>query len=171
MTHRSKQQAEGFTLLESLLASVVLVMAVAAITMPFVVAARNGQVDSRLTVAIGLAEEMMEEILAKNFLDENTSWARNLGPDPGETVRSRFDNIDDYHQYSESTGTVADIQGQVINDPATHELSRNVTVTYVYVSGQDTSEPPTFARVEVDLLYQGQTIVQLTRLASVLTEG
>jgi len=170
MNQGRSQHDKGFTLMESLLAVVILALAVGAITMPFTAGARNEQVDARRTVAVGLAQEMMEEILAKNFEDDLPEFARNPGPDPGETDRSLFDNIDDYDGYEEQPGAIADAQGQVIDDPPTAKLSRHVTTTYVHVSGQDVSEPASFVRIVVEINYSGQLIVQLTRLVYALPD-
>jgi len=157
--------------MESLLAVVILSLAVGAIIMPFTAGARNEQADARRTLAVGLAQEMMEEILAKSFEDDVPQFARNPGPEPGETDRGLFDNIDDYDGYEEQPGDIADITGQVINDPAATELSRHVTATYIYVAGQDTSEPASFIRVVVEIRYRDQLVVQLTRLVYALAEA
>ena len=154
----------GFTLLEALLAAVVLAMAVAAITVPFTAGARNEQADARRTLAVAFAQEIMEEILAQPFEDDDPQFARNLGPELGETDRCFFDNIDDYHGYEESAGGIADIAGWFVNDPAAVGLSRRVTAQYVYVSGQDLSNPADFIRLTVEINYRQNPIVRLTRL-------
>ena len=86
----------GFTLIEALLASVVLAASVTAITVPFSSAAQNQHVEARRTQAVALAQELMEEILAQSFADDNPDTARNPGPEMGETDRRLFDNVDDY---------------------------------------------------------------------------
>ena len=169
---RSRGQLVGaFTLLEALLAAVVLALAVTAILVPFNSAARNEQADARLTVAVGVAQEMMEEILAQPFEDDDPDWARHAGPDPGETQRCLFDNIDDYHGYEEPAGRITDIQGQIVEDPAASGLSRHVAAAYVYVSGQDLSEPASFVRVLVEIRYRADPIVRLTRLVYFTPQG
>ena len=154
--------SSGFTLLEALISAVVLAMAITAITMPFTVGAQNEQADGRRTLAVSLAQEMMEEILAKPFSDPQDDSQG--GPEPGESSRSLYDNIDDYDGYIESEGNIKDYNGVVIDEPAAVGLSRNVAATYVYISGQDTSEDPTFIRVTVEVKYRDQTTVTLTRL-------
>jgi hypothetical protein len=144
------------------LAAVILLTAISAITLPFVAGARAEQVDARMCLAVSLGQEMMEEILAKPFLDPQ--GATTVGPDAGETRRSRFDNVDDYHGYSEAAGQIADAAGAFITTPAAQGLSRQVTAQYVYVSGQDTGQPATFVRVTVTVAYNGSALVTLTRL-------
>lgn len=162
MTGHSKHRPAGFTLAESLLAAVVLMTAILAITLPFAVGARAEQIDARMCLAVNLAEEMMEEILSKPFDDPH--GASLPGPETGETRRGRFDNIDDYHGYSEGPGQIADGHSAVIDTPASQNLSRSVSAQYVYVSGQDTSEPPTFIRVNVTVTHRAVPLVELTRL-------
>jgi len=156
------QHGSGFTLFEALLAAVILAMAIAAIIVPFTAGAQNEQADARRTLATSLAQEMMEEVLSRPF--EDPQGSSEPGPEPEEVSRDQFDNIDDYDGYFEAVGEVVNMDGQVVDDPAAVGLSRQVSATYVYVSGQDTSEPPTFIRVKVEVHYRGQAVVTLTRL-------
>ncbi len=152
----------GFTLIEALLAIVVLAMAITAITMPFTVGAQNEQEDARRTLALSLAQEMMEEILAQPFEDPHGS--SNPGPEAGESSRALFDNIDDYDGYVETDGNISDIDGEKMDDQTADGMSRHSSAEYVYVSGQDTSDDPTFIRVMVEIQYRGKPMVVLTRL-------
>ena len=153
---------KGLTLLECLIAIALLAMCVFALTVPANVTAATEFEDARRTIATGLATEMMEEILSKDFDDPDGSTVR--GPEWNETSRSRFDNVDDYHGYTEAEGVVLDIQGNAMTDPAAAQLGRNVTVEYVYLSGQDTSEAHSFARVTVVVTQDGDELHTLTRL-------
>lgn len=170
MKRLCRQHAGGFTLLEALLAAVVLAFAAVAITVPFASAARNEQIDGRRTLAVSLAQELMEEILSRPFEDDDPSYARNAGPDPGEGTRSLFDNIDDYDGHTEPPGAVADMGGDVVDSWISEGLSRHATVSYVYVSGQEMSEPPSFVRVVVEVRYDGRPVVTLTRLVYAVPE-
>ncbi len=104
----------------------------------------------------------MEEILSLPFDDPQTETQP--GPEPGERTRRQFDNVDDFHGFAEPPGFIADAAGRIVDDPVVRRLGRHVEVEYVYVSGQDTGEPPTFVRVIVEVR-SGQTVLtQLTRL-------
>ena len=138
-------------------------LAISAITMPFAAGARSEQLDARLCLGTNLAQEMMEEILSKPFADPQ--GASNPGPEPGETPRRRFDNMDDYHGYAETDGHIADSSGAFITTPPSVGLSRSVSAQYVYVEGQDTSESPTFLQVRVTIRHNNVPLVELTRLA------
>jgi Tfp pilus assembly protein PilV len=163
MLPRRLNIAEGFTLPEALVAASVLAMTVLAVIFPFTAAAVNQDAEARIMMATTLAEEILEEILAKPFNDPQ--GASQPGPELGETTRASFDNIDDYDNYAEPAGNVVSSDGKTVNDPAAAGLSRSVSAKYVYVSGQDGSEAPNFVRVTVTVKYRGQTLVNLTRLA------
>ena len=152
----------GFTLLESMLASVVLAISVFAVTLPFTASVRNDEAQQRRTVAAALAQEMMEEILAKPFSDPQGESA--CGPEAGESSRALFDNIDDYHSLNEQADTIAGFSGLAMTEAAAAGLSRHVTVEYVYVSGQETDQTPTFVRLTVEVRYGDTPLVKLTRL-------
>ncbi len=147
----------GFTLLEALLATVVLVMVVGAVVMPFTAGAANTAQNARSTLAVNLAQNLMEEILAKSFSDPDESEA-------GETGRDNWDDMDDYDGYSEAEGEIAGFDGVVVNDPSAVALTREVTVESVYIAGQDQSEEPTFLRICVNVRYHGDALVSLSRL-------
>jgi hypothetical protein len=57
--------------------------------------------------AVSLANEMMEEIKARKFdersaKDASSNWSTSLGPDSGESVKSGFDDVDDFNGYTQS---------------------------------------------------------------------
>lgn len=146
-------------MIEALAASVVLALSITAVTMPFTAGAQNERMDARYAVAVNLAQEMIEEILAKPF----TETTFHPGPETGET-RATFNCMDDYDGFDEPTGAIYSAAGTLVTDPAARNLGRHVTATYVYVSGQNTSKTPTFLRVSVEVRYQGTAIVTLSRL-------
>ncbi len=169
MRNATRITSKAFTLIEALMASVILSITVSAAIMPFTCGMRNQQVESRQTIAVSLAEDLMEEIILKPFEepgdgDEDHEPESSFGPDSGESSSSSFSAIDDYDGYTELAGQVIDPAGQIITDPAVAGISRHVTVSYVYMPGQDVTEPPNFFRVVVEVQYKGQPIVTLTRL-------
>ena len=150
--------SNGFTLIEALLASVVMAIVVGAVVMPFTAGAANTAQNARSTLAVNLAQDLMEEILAKPFSDPD-------GSEAGETGRSNWDDMDDYDGYGEVEGAIAGFDGVTVDDPASVALTRRVRVERVYVAGQDQSEEPTFLRITVDVHYHGEKVVTLSRLA------
>ncbi|MFA6133715.1 MAG: hypothetical protein WC869_06825 [Phycisphaerae bacterium] len=153
---------KAFTLVESLMAAVVLTVAITAITMPFAAGARNEETDGRMTLATGLAQEMMEEVLSKPVKDPQGGTA--FGPDAGEVTRSRYDDVNDYKTVTEAAGQIADAGGAIIKSPLSSGLSRETTVAYAWLDGQDTSKPADFYRVTVTVKHRGTTLITLSRL-------
>jgi len=160
---RPTQATSGFTLIEALLAAAILLMAVTAITMPYATAANTEQVEIRQTMAIGLAQELMEEMLSKPFADPDGSSSP--GPEAGEADRGQFDNMDDYDDLEEPPRQVADMEGNPVTDQVAQQLSRRATASYVYVDGQDTGLPPTFILLQVEVRYRQAPLASLSRLA------
>jgi MSHA pilin protein MshD len=164
-----EQRERAFTLLEALLAAVVLAIAITAVVMPFTIGMRTQMVEARQSLAVPLAEELMEEILLKPFEepddgDDQAEPPTAFGPDAGEVSRDRFSAIDDYHGYTDPPGTITDPAGDAIGGAAAAGLSRHVTVAYVYVTGQDPGGPPTFMRVVVQVRHESEPLITLTRL-------
>jgi MSHA pilin protein MshD len=164
-----RRRSRAFTLIEALLAAVILAAVVASVLLPFTAGARSQVVEVRQTLAAGLAESLMEEILLRPFEepgdgDELPEAPASFGPDAGETTRQDFSAIDDYHGYTEPPGSIVDSQGAPVDDEGVVGLSRSVSVTYVTVAGQDPAEDPLFLRVVVEVQHQGKPLVTLTRL-------
>jgi MSHA pilin protein MshD len=153
---------QGFTLIEALVAATILAITVTAVTLPFTAGAQNEQDSARLTLAVAYAQELMEEILSRPFDDPGGGMTP--GPEAGETSRDLYDNIDDYHGYSEADGQIKDMYGLAATDRLAAGLSRSVAAEYVYVAGQDTSGSPTFIRVTVTVRYRGRPLVTLQRM-------
>ncbi|MFP3936790.1 MAG: prepilin-type N-terminal cleavage/methylation domain-containing protein, partial [Phycisphaerae bacterium] len=139
-------RASGFTLVEATAAIAVLAVAATAIVMPFTTGAAHEREQARSTVAMCIAGELMEHIVSLPF--EKAT---------GETIM-------DYDGYSEPIEPIQADDGTVLDDPAAAGMTRSATCEYVYVPGQDTSEPPSFIRVTVQVSYRGITIVNISRL-------
>jgi len=157
MTVRGRKSRAGVTLLECLLAAVVLAMTTGAIIVPFAAGARCSYEDARQALAVNLAQDLMEEILSKPYSDPDRKSRR-------EGRRSNWDDMTDYDGYSESAGRISSFDGTLITDEAAAGMTRKCSVQPVYVSGQDAAEAPTFRQVVVEVGYQGQTVMRLTRL-------
>ncbi len=111
--------SKGFTLIESLLASAVLAIAVTAIFHAITHGQSRAYDALHETQVTFLAESMIEEIMALSYTDT------------GESANSRgFNDISDYNAYDESTaeGTVVDLQGNPFPNEY-QKYTRNVAVT------------------------------------------
>jgi prepilin-type N-terminal cleavage/methylation domain-containing protein len=110
--------SRGFTLVESMIAVVVLAISVTAIAGVLTASREYGSVTDDVVTAQELARQLMEEITAKPFADPDGPSA--LGPEVGETSKALFDNMDDYHGYADTT----------VRNPGNKRFARNVTCQY-----------------------------------------
>ena len=118
------------------MATTILAIAVTAVAAALMAGAQQSYeaVDTRR--ANEAAQALLEEILTRPYADPD--GASNPGPEAGETTRSAFDNVDDYHGYSESAGSLVDAAGNAY--PTEYAgFSRSVTVA------ADSLQPTGFA--------------------------
>jgi prepilin-type N-terminal cleavage/methylation domain-containing protein len=152
----------GFTLAEALMAAVVLGIAAAGVLLPFSSGAAARAEGMRRTLGAKLAGDLIEQIITKPFLDPNGSvYDYNPGPDAEDTS---FDNIDDYHGYSETEGQVKDAAGAVYTDSNYAKFSRDVSCEYVYVPQESGAGEPVFIRVTVQVRWNNRAYI--SRLVS-----
>ena len=124
----------GFTLAEGLVASVVLAVAVGGIIAPISASYQQTQTVKQSSIAISMAQQLMDEILSKPFADPS-DLSTTPGPEADEPTRAAYDNIDDYHGYHDSTDSSASdfiktAAGQTIGWNSTDIYRRSVTVEY-----------------------------------------
>lgn len=161
---RYNANRRGFTLAEAMMAVMVLGIAAASVLLPFMSGAAVRADGFNRTLAARLASDLMEQILRLPFHDPNDGTSYTLGPESGD-----YDNIDDYHGYTESQGQVKDVSGAVFTDSMYANFSRNVTCEYVYVPPQPVETDPAkceFIRVTVQVNYSGKQMATIVRLVS-----
>ena len=144
---RRDKNKKGFTLVEAMLAVVVLAIASAGVLLPFVSGATVRAEGIRRTLAADLASDLMEQIIKTPF---------------GQIVA-------DYNNYTELQGQVKNATGTVFTDPKYANFSRNVTCAYVAASPQaPPSDPATcnFILVTVRVDYSGKETATIRRLVS-----
>lgn len=125
---RARRGTRAFTLVEVLIASAILSFATLAIVQA-VSAGQSQTLDAlKRARADALAEVLLEEILSKPYADPDEAGA--IGPEGDEATRSDFDNVDDYHGYSESAGALAD-HALTTYPQAYQGFDRSVTVVAV----------------------------------------
>ena len=113
--------------MEVLLASVILSMAVAALSHAIVSGQQHAYTSLSRMRAAALAQAMLEEVSAKPYMDNE--GAVTLGPENGESSRNLFDNMDDYHGLIQPAGEMVDQAGDEY--PAEYQtFSRQVQAAY-----------------------------------------
>lgn len=123
----STTRTGGFTLPEVLLASAILTFTVAALAQSIVAGQMQTYAALHDARAISLAESLLDEVLALPYDDPD--GASTAGPEAGEVVRADFDNLDDYHGYTQTPTTIVDPTGVAYPDDF-QQFTRTVTVVY-----------------------------------------
>jgi hypothetical protein len=139
------RQRAGITLIETLLAVTLAAMASAALLVAVESALSTATDSTDRTIADGLAQQLLDEILQKRYVEPGASATGSLGVDGAETTRASYDDCDDYQDYSatpvqglygETLGTGDDAGGLRVESfrlPATYfaRWRRKASVYYV----------------------------------------
>ena len=117
----------GFTLIETALSTVIVaIMFVAALN-----TVGASLMTQRRVALIGqgrmFAESLMAEICLQAYQEPGTTWVFGRETGESDTVRTAYDDVDDYHGWTESTLTAKD--GTALPNAAA--WSRTVTVEWV----------------------------------------
>lgn len=159
---RNRTTRSGLTLIESVLAMVLVPMAVLAIALAVTAGQSQAVGALRRARATILAEALMEELLALPYSDPDGD-PQGLGPEAGESSRAEFDNIDDYCGQQVDAGGVVDAEGNAYPDPM-QRFARSVTCSASTLNplGTDTAG----LQVTVTVADDGDTAVALTRFVA-----
>lgn len=164
-TWKTSDRRGGFTLAEALIATTVLAIVSASASLPFVAGVHQAKEAARLEHAVALGQAMMEEILTRPVLDP-TNRGATPGPESGETARNLFDNIDDFHGYTEQASGLRDFKNQPITDPTLAGFWRDATVQYVTFANQQSSDTNSYAKIVVRVWDGNANMVTVTRIAA-----
>jgi len=135
---------KGFTLIEAMIAAVVLGIAAAGVLLPFTSGAAIRAEGTCRTLAAKLAGDLMEEIVKTPF----------------EQIIAGYDG------YAEPKGQVKDASGTIFTDSNYANFSRDVSCEYVYMPQESGGGEPKFIRVIVRVYYRGGEIATVCRLVS-----
>jgi type II secretory pathway pseudopilin PulG len=92
-------RARGFTLVEALMAVLIVSGVLVASLGTFGAIGRARQLELERAQALGLAERVMAEIVQCRY-EEPSASTTTLGPDAGESGRAQYDDVDDYDSWS-----------------------------------------------------------------------
>ena len=124
---RSAIRRGGYTLAESLIASVVLAASVVGIAGTLSASYQQNTVRGNTTTALNLAQQLMEEIAARPV--ELTTGTNQPGWSNGQTDRRQYDTIDDYNGYTDLSGAIQAANGTTLNLSNGGTYQRTVTIT------------------------------------------
>ena len=106
----ARVRRNGLTLVETMLAMVVLSVAVFAILSTLLAGEQQLQEADHALAASRLARDLLEEIAARAYEDPEEP-GKMPGPEQGETSRTLFDDCDDYDKFHESAGDARNAAG------------------------------------------------------------
>jgi type II secretory pathway pseudopilin PulG len=96
----------GFSLVEALVALTLIGLASSTLLLATASTVQSGADASARTIARGIAEQMIDEILGQRYHEQGTSARGALGPESGETATPPrtllFDDADDYANFESS---------------------------------------------------------------------
>jgi type II secretory pathway pseudopilin PulG len=103
---RQRLSTTGFTLLEALVSIAVASMAGTALLLSATGSSKLTTDNLRQTIAIGMAQQLMDEVVGNRYMEYNASpYGQTLGPEGAEATggtRQYFDDIDDYNGFRAS---------------------------------------------------------------------
>jgi len=150
----------GYSLIELIITIVISSVVISAIIMSFYPAAKGMGFTKTARDATILAEDVMNEILSKGFVD--TNWPTLFGPEEGVSNRAKFNDVDDYNGMTSRPPRT--IEGVVLTN--FNSLSVSVAVENVSVSNFNAVVPQPagstgFKRIRVVVSGQGVGITNI----------
>ena len=137
---------EGFTLVEALLALVILMIAAAGLILPFASSTVTSQRGCSQTIAAKLASDRIEQIIS----DDND-----------------FSQIVASYNYTEQKEHIKNAAGADFTDPMYADFSRGAVCEEVFMPQQDSSfGTAKFIRITVKVYQNGLELAEVTRLKS-----
>jgi len=156
----------GFTLVEALIAVMILGFSAAGIAMLLTASMQQNYLSEKYMLAGNLAQDLLDEIMGKPFYDPDSPGNLTPGPEAGETSRALLDNVDDYDGLIEPAGAMQLPNGSPLDRPNLGGFSRSTSAEYVYLPGQDAQADPTFILVDVEVLDNSVPMAEVKRLIS-----
>lgn len=118
----SSRRAAGFTLIEMIIAMVIVGVGLAGVLLAFSTTVKSSADPLIRKQQLAVAEEMMEEILLKPFAVAGVAPANGATTcGTAAAVRAAFDDVSDYNNY-QTTG-ICDIDGQPVAGLSTFSVS------------------------------------------------
>lgn len=161
---RARQRhRRAFTLAEALIASMILGILAAAAAHALYASTRQAYEAALSRMAASLVEDLLDEIVRLPYADPNGTSSP--GPEAGESNRTLFDNVDDYHGYAESAGSAVDAAG--IAYPSEYApLARSVSVTATTLEVPGFSTGVVGVTVTVSVTSEGRNLASGTRFVA-----
>ena len=159
---RSRQLRRGVTLVEVVMSTMIVSILMVATLKALGAATSSSKSAGNRAVAIGLADDLMTEILKAKYVDPGSSPVFGLETGEGSTTRAAFNDVDDYNGWTEQPPQAKD--GTVMANRS--DWQRRVTVDWVTVidPSKTSSTETGVKRIRVDVDYKGVNVVEQTAI-------
>jgi len=170
--HVHPRSRRGFTAIEALVAATILAILTAAVSGALAAGRAQSKLARDTVSASFLAQSLMDEIMRLPF--DDPQGYTTMGPDPGESTRNTFDNIDDYYGYTDGPGNVPDSQGHLrpVTDfagnayPDSYQsFTRTVTMTAISTSPGGWNRTINGLLITISVSRDGIELIKLQRIA------
>jgi prepilin-type N-terminal cleavage/methylation domain-containing protein len=158
----------GFTLAESLVASVVLAIAVVAVAGTLTATYQSLSAGAGTSEAVAMARQLIEEIAAKPFF-VNAPAVDSAGFAGGNLNRATFDTIDDYHGFTDTSSAIKKLDGATVATGSSGGgiYTRSVSITTgVRPIGHTTAPAADFALVTVTVTKPSGEQIKMSQLVT-----
>ncbi|HEV2295821.1 MAG TPA: prepilin-type N-terminal cleavage/methylation domain-containing protein [Tepidisphaeraceae bacterium] len=158
------RQRAGFTLVESLIASVVLAVTVVGIAGTLAATYQNARDQSSAAEATQLARQLMEEISARPFEVPPGEPNNATGWSGGNTNRATYDDIQDYHGYTDISTSITTLGGTSQSFGSSGPYTRSVAVTTGTAPAGHAPPPTHFKHVKVTVTRPRAQAIELSKV-------
>jgi prepilin-type N-terminal cleavage/methylation domain-containing protein len=132
----------GFTLLEGLVASVVLAILVLGVVGSLTTSYAQSQIVRSNGTAVMLVRQLVDEMSAKPY-------SSSIALSPGAGTRSSFTSVNNYADYSDTSTSITTLNGGTLDATGADVYTRQVSAAYATPSIDTASPPNSFAIVNV----------------------
>ncbi|MGE5467836.1 MAG: prepilin-type N-terminal cleavage/methylation domain-containing protein [Ignavibacteria bacterium] len=147
------RRASGFTLIELIVAVVVIGVGLAGVLSAFSTVVKSSADPLVAKQMLAVAEELMEEIRTRQFAVTGAAPANALTPCGAAASRAAFDDVFDYNAYA--TTSVCDMDGNAVGGLTGYSVS----VAVVTHADLGASVPAAnLARITVTVAHSGQSL-------------
>jgi MSHA pilin protein MshD len=158
--HPSRRR-QGFTLLELVIAMTLSGLVISTLVLFFQNAVKRWDRIRNMQATAMLSQDLMDEIRSKNFTDPEQPDS--FGPEPDETARNVYDDVDDYDNMSNRPPRA--VEGAALSNCANISVSvkvENVQATNLNAAVPEPDGSTSFKRITILLSAPGMTITNIS---------
>jgi Tfp pilus assembly protein PilV len=173
--NRGQRRRAGFTLVEALMAAVVLAVAVTGLFGELAASGQQTLALQQTSTSIGLARELQEEIAAKPLANPSSGSTTPVTAvavttsttQPSTITRSTFTYAGSYNGYTDYGSDLYTLGGTTIDATGSQNYCRSVSVTTGAAPSNDTASPKTdFGLVTVTVTSPSGQKFQISRVVT-----